>query len=263
MVEYEYKNLMANAGLYTSQNGSQPLFSTKAKLCPMCLGPMLPQYVYCYHCSQARDGLHKALLPDTISFLAYAGATDQSRFDFHQYKNCTQPGTPNPGFLRIQALVSDFIAHHAKCMTNYVRAPVQELAFVPSGKVDRYGTTSPISQLIGQDNHDNIIQRNKPRTETRDKGIDPSRYTVTKEVSDRHVLLFEDTWVTGTNSLSSAAALKHAGAEHVSLVVFGRYLAPAKYDIHRQWLLENQLRSYDVAFCPVTKSYQCPPHFRF
>lgn len=252
----EYKGIMVNAGLAAPKASSHLLFSSVAGLCSMCLGPIHAGFSYCYNCNQARQGQYSDLLPESISFLTYAGATEQSRADFHQYKLWNNG--PNPGFLRIQSLAADFVAQHAKCMANYVGFPVDSLAFVPSGKAERYGTVSPISKILGYQQQGNIIKRKHPRTVERDQGIDPSRYIVTQHVMGQHVLLFEDTWVTGTNPLSTAVALKQAGASYVSLVVFGRYINPGKYPVHHQWLSENHLVPFNTTFCPVTCSFQCP-----
>lgn len=258
----EYKRIMTNAGLAEPKASDPSLFSTRVILCPMCLGPIHPHYEYCYHCRRAIQGSYSHLLPDNISFLTYAGATDQSRLDFYNYKAITNQQIPNPGLLRLQALVKDFVDRHAKCMANLAHLPVDLVAVVPSGKTVRFTENSAINKLLGLTNT-HIIQRKTARKDgSRDDGIDPSRYNIVQNLTGQHVLLFEDTWVTGANPLSSAVALKQAGAQYVSLIVLGRYIAPANYPIHAQWLSENRIVPYDVNFCPVTRSYQCPSAFR-
>ena len=134
----EYKGIMVNAGLAIPKNGRQSLFSTAAGLCSMCLGPISHGFSYCYNCNQVLQGQYSELLPESISFLTYAGATEQSRVDFYQYKKWTN--APNPGFLRIQSLVSDVIGNHAKCMANHAGIPVHSLDFVQSGKKEIHVT---------------------------------------------------------------------------------------------------------------------------
>ena len=48
------------------------------------------------------------------------------------------------------------------------------------------------------------------------------------DVGGRAVLLIDDTWTTGANAQSAAAALKAAGARRVAALVIGRY-------VNREW----------------------------
>lgn len=255
----DYKHIMHNAGLTANLHNNSTLFTADPiNLCPMCLGPKSVDYFYCTSCYGIVKGPYQNLLPDSISFLVYAGATKQSRADFYNYKS-TPTGVPNPGFLRIQSVVKDFTNYHHGCMSNNAGMAVDVIGFVPSGKTERYNVPSFIPPLLGFSEAANILQRNVPRTNKRDNGIDPTRYTVLAPVRDLHVLLFEDTWVSGTNSISSAVALKNAGARYVSLVVLGRYLDPAHYHFHKIWLDNNQIMPFDPIYCPVSRSYRCPP----
>jgi adenine/guanine phosphoribosyltransferase-like PRPP-binding protein len=46
----------------------------------------------------------------------------------------------------------------------------------------------------------------------------------TRRLDDEPVLLVDDTWTTGSNAQSAAAALKRAGAGPVAALVIGRHL---------------------------------------
>ncbi|HYQ68602.1 hypothetical protein [Actinophytocola sp.] len=72
-----------------------------------------------------------------------------------------------------------------------------------------------------------------------------------------HVLVVEDTWVSGDKAQSAALALKAAGATRVTVLCVTRWL---RYDWedHRA-LIETLDEPYDAARCPVTGS-DCPSH---
>lgn len=69
-------------------------------------------------------------------------------------------------------------------------------------------------------------------------------------ISDRHVLVVDDTWVSGTKSQSAAIALKDAGAARVTILCVTRWLR-YDWDDHRQ-LIETLDEPYDAMRCPVT-----------
>ncbi len=72
--------------------------------------------------------------------------------------------------------------------------------------------------------------------------FDINRYEAIAEVGGRSVLLIDDTWTTGANAQSAAAVLKEAGAEHVAVVVIGRY-------VNREWRQnDRQLRGLSRPF---------------
>jgi adenine/guanine phosphoribosyltransferase-like PRPP-binding protein len=68
------------------------------------------------------------------------------------------------------------------------------------------------------------------------------RYESTSHLTDEPVLLIDDTWTTGANAQSAAAALKRAGAGPVAAVVIGRHL-------NRRWGSNDiQLKGLPKAF---------------
>lgn len=71
----------------------------------------------------------------------------------------------------------------------------------------------------------------------------------------QHVLVVEDTWVSGDKAQSATLALKAAGAMRVTILCVTRWL---RYDWldHRE-LIETLTEPYDAARCPVTGSF-CP-----
>ncbi|MGB3443566.1 MAG: phosphoribosyltransferase [Actinophytocola sp.] len=74
-------------------------------------------------------------------------------------------------------------------------------------------------------------------------------------VAGRHVLVIDDTWVSGAKAQSAALALKDAGAARVTILCVTRWL---RYDWpdHRR-LIETLEGPYDALRCPVTGD-DCP-----
>ena len=69
-------------------------------------------------------------------------------------------------------------------------------------------------------------------------------------IAGRHVLVVDDTWVSGAKSQSAALALKDAGAARVTILCVTRWL---RYDWadHRQ-LIDTLAEPYNAMRCPVT-----------
>ncbi|MGW1147813.1 hypothetical protein ACWD6I_22800 [Streptomyces sp. NPDC002454] len=63
-------------------------------------------------------------------------------------------------------------------------------------------------------------------------------------------MLFDDTWVTGSHFQSAAAALRQAGALHVTGLVLARRLRP-DWGANAAFITEQLTRPYDVTVCPV------------
>jgi hypothetical protein len=98
---------------------------------------------------------------------------------------------------------------------------------VPSSDRDR-DETHPLRTIVGElagptrDRHERLLRRtDRPVTP---RAHDPGKFAATRALSGQPVLLIDDTWTTGANAQSAAAALKAAGAGPVAALVIGRHL---------------------------------------
>jgi hypothetical protein len=57
------------------------------------------------------------------------------------------------------------------------------------------------------------------------RSLDPDRFAAARPLRGAHVLLLDDTWVSGGTAQSAAVALKRAGSRRVTTVVLGRHVA--------------------------------------
>jgi predicted phosphoribosyltransferase len=80
------------------------------------------------------------------------------------------------------------------------------------------------------------------------------RLTPDVDLTRRHVLLLDDTWTSGASAHSAALTLRRAGAQRVSVMVIGRWLAAARNARFIEGRLQNP---YDPRVCPVTGG-ECP-----
>lgn len=100
---------------------------------------------------------------------------------------------------------------------------------VPSSDHDR-DAGHPLHQLVGRvvgptrERHARLLCRS--RVDALCHEFHPERYRSTVELNGESVLLIDDTWTTGANAQSAAAALKSAGSGPVAAVVIGRHLNP-------------------------------------
>ena len=72
-----------------------------------------------------------------------------------------------------------------------------------------------------------------------------------KKIAGKHVLVVDDTWVSGGKSQSAAIALKDAGADAVTILCVARWLSYDYDDDHRR-MIKELTAPYDATMCPVT-----------
>lgn len=100
------------------------------------------------------------------------------------------------------------------------------------------------------------VFRGAPR-EGRAAGISPNDFDFIVSPTKDHVLILEDSWVSGSNAISLAIQAKRQGATHVSVLSLARYLAAEP--VTNEWLHTAAAKEpYDPLFCPVTRG-SCPP----
>ncbi len=150
---------------------------------------------------------------------------------------------------------------HGGCIEAVVGA-WQAVTFVPSTRFP--GSVQPIAAIARQVHgvHPSTAKVGLdigPGLEATDRVPRADRFVVPAEyvsaIAGRHVLVVEDTWVSGGKAQSASIALKAAGAACVTVLVLARWLNYTWQD-HRQ-LIEILTDPYDATRCPVTGG-ECP-----
>jgi hypothetical protein len=86
------------------------------------------------------------------------------------------------------------------------------------------------------------------------RGFDPALFECDALPGGAAVLVVDDSWTSGGNVFSAAAALRRAGAASVNAMVLGRLLNPAAWDAARQFIDAGGLRrGFDPTRSPWVK----------
>lgn len=229
----------------------------------ICSAPVRSSYVRCYRCHQAFLAWGSELA-DRVMTLTYAyerapgqGWRHQSEQTMWSYKNA-QPG---PGCVADLTLVLGIALHfHHACAAGSVDGrPWGSWAVVPSSRHDRPGvhplvalangaglgtTTSAVPDQA-------ILTLASGRRGDREVRDDLYALANPEVVAGRHMLLLEDTWVTGGSAQSAAVALKRAGAAAVTVLAIARWLKESDQFADAPGFYAGLTAPYDPLTCPV------------
>ena len=229
--------------------------------CAVCTGPSGAPL--CPQCRAHRETFGDRLA-DLVLPLAYVRGrmrpAHQSEHHMYGYK-----GIPPAPKCRRDLLLMVFAATslHGDCIAKAVGSRWDAVTFVPS--VNRPGRRDhPIAQLADQ-----VISRQRPvwrptvipgpGASQVDRTPRADGFAVAasdrEPLAGRHVLVVEDTWVSGAKAQSVAVALKDASASVVTVLAIGRWL---RYDWkdHKAFI-DSLCQPYDALVCPLT-GVRCP-----
>ena len=191
-------------------------------MCPVCAAPIAVPYERCAQCLGHRRGPYRDELADMVIPLTYAvkGYPDLSQFysDLFSYKR--EPHPSDKALNRVAAPVLAFARYHLTCLEKVTGHPVTGVTTVPSGRgrsgerLRRIATS--LGPVVGSNN-------TAPSRDGRASGLQPDNIEFESPVRG-HLIVLEDTWVTGANAQSVAVQAHRAGASSVSIVVIARLL---------------------------------------
>jgi hypothetical protein len=190
-------------------------------VCAVCRGPAGPGFARCYQCGQ-HDLLGRGLLADAVVPISYAVKGTAFAAGLWRYKSWRPPDPA--ARTALLALLLTFLHDHGRCVWRHAGMPAPgRLAVVPTG-CGRPGP-HPLLEMAAPYLRlpvTGLVIR--PGEQGRDPN--PDRFTAERIRPGASVLLLDDSWVSGASAQSAAAALKHAGARHVAVVVLGRHVDP-------------------------------------
>ncbi|MGH4008022.1 MAG: hypothetical protein ACRDTH_07660, partial [Pseudonocardiaceae bacterium] len=224
--------------------------------CAVCTAPASVEL--CGWCANQRAS-YGSRLADLVAPLAYVrgwmSPPHQSEHHIRRYKHPVQPSPGCLNDLKLMMLAGTLL--HGQCIARTV-GWWQVVTFIPS--VSYPGMEHPVAELARQAaTHDlnarRILLALGPGFGAEpDRWPRPDRFVVPSEfmpvIAGRHVLVVDDSWVSGGKSQSAALALKVAGAAAVTIVCIGRWLNYRWYE-HRP-LIKRLIEPYDALRCPVT-----------
>jgi adenine/guanine phosphoribosyltransferase-like PRPP-binding protein len=133
---------------------------------------------------------------------------------------------------QIAAILGRFLVRHEACLATAAKAEhFDVVTTVPSSDRDR-DDGHPLRRIVGEmleptvARHVRLLRRTAEVVELR--CFDSLKFAAEGRLDGASVLLIDDTWTTGANAESAAAALKRAGATTVAALVIGRH-------VNRDW----------------------------
>lgn len=193
-------------------------------------------------------------LANRVVPLFYAVREGQSGQMMRNYKApVSAPGLGR----RLRNLLYLALATHLPCITRDVGIEVSAWSVLPSTRAPK--TAHPFRQIaldvlesFEPSHRTEIILEPGPNFAPTPRRYVSGMWKVANPAptEGRHVLLFDDTWTTGGNAQSAAAALRNVGARAVTIMVMGRWLNP-DYAGTDEFITGHLTRDYDFAHCPV------------
>ncbi len=234
--------------LYTTAGGIlRNVVAEDGTTCRICRAPV-DKYHYCYSCDQhRRSGLP---LADRVGFLTYAAKGSQAYQIMYGYKSARPLDQHR---LLVQLMLGMGALVHSTCLARVTRHPVDRWAVVPSTKVlpNVHPLRRLITPMIGLPS-ECTLAIGHPNS----RCLDPGSFMAVEPLHGEHVLVIDDSWVTGAYAQSAAVALKQAGAERVSVFVPARILDSA-FSVTKTFLADHPAGDFDAARCPWTFG-ECP-----
>lgn len=207
-------------------------------VCRQCFN-LTDGYERCYTCTQHASALD-AMLP-----ISYSVAHEQLHHALASYKRLTGDVARRLA-LQLAAVLWRFLSLHEGCVVQAARSDAFELVTtVPSAdrlRDEQHPLRWMVSELVGptRDRHRRLLRRSA--AEVAPRSFSPEKFVVETTLHGESVLLIDDTWTTGSNAQSAAAALKAGGAGAVAAVVIGRH-------VNRDWRgNDGQLRRLTTPF---------------
>lgn len=204
-------------------------------------------YTRCYACA------HGELWLDAVCPISYSIAREQLHHALRGYKRLDGEAARRLT-VELAAVLWRHLASHESCLARAARAAkaFDLVTTVPSADARR-DEHHPLRRIVGEivgptrERHERLLKRSAKTVAPR--AFDGEKYEATRRLSGGSVLLVDDTWTTGANAQSAAAALKSAGAGPVAALVIGRHLNREWHENDRR--LRGITRPFDWQRCAL------------
>lgn len=225
----------------------------RGRVCRLCRAPV-DRYKYCFRCNGA-SGLVR---PDAAGFVSYAISDEQTGQDMYRYKGM-QPSVQ--AVSNVQLLLEHGL-RHLRCVNQIVGTNVQAVSVMPSRSHYQSGAPSQLQKLCALRLPAGLLTVGIEPVAgaTSNRKVDPASFVVPAPAGWSHVLLIDDTWVSGGTVMSAVGALRAAGAAKVSSLALARWLDPG-YGTTKPLVGEIEAAngwSPPQRVCPFTLSGVCP-----
>ena len=224
----------------------------RAGLCALCRTPT-DGSEFCPKCSNA------PYRPDAAGFTSYAIDDAPSGEDMRRYKGWS------PNAARALDGVRLLLEHgleHRGCAEALAGASLDAVAVIPSRTHHVPGAPSPLQRLCSRTLPQGLptVGLSPTPGSTSDRRAHSNAFDIGDCRDLSHVLIIDDTWVSGAAMLSAVWGIRGRGVERVSVLALARWLNRQypftdafirRVDSERAWC-----RPQDV--CPFTPDGECP-----
>lgn len=193
-------------------------------VCSTCFN-LTDGYERCYACANQPN------LIDVVAPISYSVAHEQLHHALASYKRLSGEVARRLG-IQLAAVLWRYLEAHEDCVARVagVRAfPI--VTTVPS--TDRARDSDHplrwiVAEVVGptRDRHERLLRRSEGEADPHE--FNAEKFVAMRPLNGDPVLLIDDTWTTGANAQSAAAALRAAGAGSIAAVVIGRH-------VNRDW----------------------------
>lgn len=219
-------------------------------VCDTCFDLIDETHSRCHRCLRDTGWI------DAAAPISYSVAHEQLHHVLRAYKRL--PDQLGRRFqIELAAVLWRHLHTHEACLAKAAGTTTFEVVTaVPSGS-RKAAAEHPLGQMLGtligptRDRYEPLLTRST--TEVPPRTFNPEKFSLVHELQNESVLLIDDTWTTGANARSAAAALKAAGARAVGVLVIGRHLNRGWAQNDRR--LSRLIRPFDWPRCAL----EAPP----
>jgi hypothetical protein len=259
---FDDDSFLRTYGRYLS-NAKAGLAATEQRpgTCRVCATPIVTNFSYCPRCQEVRKTVNTQGIPfplDNIAFLTYAvegidivnknapslveGSHErEGRQAYAVLKGYKVNGTPRPWRITAAAWTAWFLQKWGAWSRGETK---QEWwwAVIPSVRSERH-SEHPLHRIVS------AVLIRKPEVKLKvssnevGRQFNPELFSCDPIPDGVFVLLIDDSWTSGCNAFSGAAALKRAGATTVNAMVLGRLLNPGAWLPARTFIDQGGLRA--------------------
>jgi predicted amidophosphoribosyltransferase len=179
----------------------------------------------CYACAHVESWL------DAIAPISYSVAHEQLHHALAGYKR--PPSVVADRFaIELAAVLWRHLDRHEACLAQAAGTMAFELVTAVPSSTRARADSHPLHRVAGEltgatrARYRRLLRRSRQAVNPR--AFSAEKYEPTIAIEGKSVLLIDDTWTTGANAQSAAAALKAAGAGPIGAVVIGRH-------VNREW----------------------------
>ncbi|MGO9819160.1 MAG: hypothetical protein ACLPTJ_00745 [Solirubrobacteraceae bacterium] len=200
----------------------------------------------CYGCANTQQWL------DAVVPISYSIGHEQLHHALACYKR--QPAEIAHRFeFELAAVLWRYLRAHEPCVARAAETDGFEIVTTVPSSSEARDEIHPLQRIVGElvgstrERYERLLRRSSAPAPPRTLSLE--KFKTARNLHHQSVLLIDDTWTTGANAQSAAAALKLAGAGTVAAVVIGRHLNRYHGDNDRR--LRALPRPFDWNRCTV------------